>query len=265
MSSGTFPSNLGPIGSILKIWTQIDLWPWMTLIDGNICYSVNPLDALHFCVTWSTKCINLVFHSLGDDPWFTAIQQSCDASCMDYGNGLLLGSNYNDIQRLQRIQNWSAKLIYCAKKFDHASPYLQELHWLPVRERIIFKIMTVVYKCLTGTAPSYLTACLSLYRPARTNLRSASDITRLTEHNFRRLCNPQLRDLSLIRLLKSGTPYLLTSGRVTLYAVSKSVLKLTYLLIIASFFVCFIQFFADGLYFFVVTFRCKLLCAAILM
>ena len=37
-------------------------------------------------------------------------------SRMDYGNGLLLGSNYNDIQRLQRIQNWSAKLIYRAKK-----------------------------------------------------------------------------------------------------------------------------------------------------
>ena len=106
---------------------------------------------------------------------------------MDYGNGLLLGSNHNDIQRLQRIQNWSAKLIYRAKKFDHASPYLQELHWLPVRERVIFKIMMYVYKCLTGTAPGYLTACLSLYRPARTNLRSASDITRLTEHNFRRL------------------------------------------------------------------------------
>ena len=66
-------------------------------------------------------------------------------------------------------------------------------------------------------------------------------------------------------MIKSGTPYLLTSGRVTLYPVSKSVLKLTYLLIIASFFVCFVQFFADGLYFFVVTLRCMLLCAAILM
>ena len=108
-------------------------------------------------------------------------------SRMDYGNGLLLGFNYNDIQRLQRIQNWSAKLIYRAKKFYHASQYLQELHWLPVRQRIIFKIMTVVYKCLTGIAPSYLTACRFLYRPAHTNLRSASDITRLTEHNFSRL------------------------------------------------------------------------------
>ena len=100
-------------------------------------------------------------------------------SRMDYGNLLLLGANYNDIQRLQRIQNWSAKLIYRAKKFDHASPYLLELHWLPMRERIVLKIMTVVYKCLTWTAPSFLTACLSLNRPAPTSLGSAADIPRL--------------------------------------------------------------------------------------
>ena len=85
--------------------------------------------------------------------------------------------------------------IYRTKQFDHASPYVPLGDSLAVgkRERIIFKIMTVVYKCLTGTAPNYLTACLSLYRPARANLRSASDITRLTEHNFRRLMQSAIK------------------------------------------------------------------------
>ena len=174
---------------------------------------------------------------------------------------LLLGSNYNDIQRSQRIQNWSAKLIYRAKKFDHASPYLQELHWLPVRERIIFKIMTVVYKCHTGTAPSY-SLFIGLHAPTFVQLLISPGLQNITFADF---CNPQVTDLSPIRLLKYGTPYLLTSRRVTLYPVSKSVLKLTYLLVIASFFVSFEQFFADRLYFFVVTLRCMLLCAAILM
>ena len=145
---------------------------WLRLLTSNLCAPV-----------WITNS------AIFENPAFSGpchlIVWALILLHMDYGNGLLLGSNYNDIQRLQCIQNWSTKLIYRAKKFDHASPYLQELHWLPVRERIIFKIMTVVYKCLTGTAPSYLTTCLSLYRPARTNLRSASDITRLTEHNFR--------------------------------------------------------------------------------
>ena len=61
-------------------------------------------------------------------------------SRLHYDNGLLLGSNQSDIQKLQRIQNWAAKLICRATKQDHASPYLPELRWLSVEDRITFKI-----------------------------------------------------------------------------------------------------------------------------
>ena len=110
----------------------------------------------------------------------------CFAECfskMDYGNALLYGSTQSDLQRLQRIQNWAAKLINCALKKDHATPYLRELHWLPVRERITFKILVYVYKCIHGLAPPYLTSLLRLHYPARPGLRSASDTTRLFQHN----------------------------------------------------------------------------------
>jgi hypothetical protein len=102
-------------------------------------------------------------------------------SRLDYGNALLYNSKTSDIQRLQRIQNWAAKLIHRALKNDHATPYLKELHWLPVRERITFKILVYVYKCINGIAPGYLSSCLSPYRPGRSSLRSALDTTRLTE------------------------------------------------------------------------------------
>ncbi|XP_071807967.1 uncharacterized protein [Asterias amurensis] len=102
---------------------------------------------------------------------------------LDYGNALLFGSNSADIQRLQRLQNWAAKLVCRAQKHDHAKPYLQYLHWLPIRERITFKILVYVYKCLNNTAPGYLSSCLSLHRPGRSSLRSASDTTRLLEPN----------------------------------------------------------------------------------
>ena len=90
---------------------------------------------------------------------------------LDYGNALLFGSNATNIQRLQRIQNWAAKLVCRASKRDHATPYFKELHWLPVRERITFKILVYVYKCLNGTAPSYLSSCLSPHRHGRSSLR----------------------------------------------------------------------------------------------
>ena len=60
------------------------------------------------------------------------------------------------------------------RKTDHISPLCQFLHWLPIQQRIQHKINTLCYKCITGTAPSYLCDCLPLYMPSRT-LRSASD------------------------------------------------------------------------------------------
>ena len=147
-----------------------------------------------------TLCSSLTYHlrnitrirKFMDNDTCHLIVRALILSRLDYGNGLLLGSNACDIQRLQRIQNWAAKLICMARKFDHATPSLQELHWLPVRERVTFKILVTVFKCLSGVAPGYLSSCLSLYKARRVNLRSASDTTRLTQH-------------STIRTLKSAS------------------------------------------------------------
>lgn len=108
-------------------------------------------------------------------------------SKIDYGNGLLLGANKSDINRLQRIQNWAAKMICQVLKRDHATPCLQQLHWLPVEKRIIFKILLTVFKCHNQLSPGYLSASLVPYRPARASLRSASDTTLLTVHNTTKL------------------------------------------------------------------------------
>ena len=112
------------------------------------------------------------------------IVRSLVLSRLDYGNALQAGSNAKEIARLQRLQNWAVKLIFCASKKDHASPLFHQLHWLPVNERINFKILLYVYKCLNGLGPAYLTSCLSVYTPVRAGLRSASDVTRLVVHKI---------------------------------------------------------------------------------
>ena len=60
------------------------------------------------------------------------------------------------------------------RKTDDITPLFQFLHWLPIQQRIQYKIKTLCYKCITGTAPSFLCDRLQLYTPSRT-LRSASD------------------------------------------------------------------------------------------
>ena len=57
--------------------------------------------------------------------------------------------------------------------FQHISPVLQQLHWLPVSSRIQFKILLLTYKALNGLAPQYLADLIMFYTPGRT-LRSSS-------------------------------------------------------------------------------------------
>ena len=61
-----------------------------------------------------------------------------------------------EINKLQSVQNSAARVIACLRKFDHISDTLKELHWLPVEQRIIFKINLVCFKILNNLAPDYL-------------------------------------------------------------------------------------------------------------
>ena len=72
------------------------------------------------------------------------------------------------------------------KKFDHISDTLKGLHWLPVEQRIIFKINIICFKILNSLAPDYLVDLIHVYEPAR-YLRSSSDKWRLVikTYNFK--------------------------------------------------------------------------------
>jgi hypothetical protein len=100
-------------------------------------------------------------------------------SRLDYGNSLLGGISVANTQRLQRLQNRAARLIYCVNKRTSAPPLLRELHWLPVQQRIHFKILLHVYNCVNNTAPSYLKNLIHFYKSGRSNLRSSNDVLRL--------------------------------------------------------------------------------------
>ena len=78
------------------------------------------------------------------------------SSRLDYCNSLLAGVTGGLLDKLQSVQNAAARLITRTRKFDHITPVLRDLHWLPISRRIDFKIATLVYKCLHGLAPPYL-------------------------------------------------------------------------------------------------------------
>ena len=90
---------------------------------------------------------------------------------IDSCNSLLYGLPDLQMSKLQRIQNSAARLVTRSRTYDPVAPILQNLHWLPIRSRIDFKILLLTYQCLHGTAPAYLQDLVQQYQPAR-NLRS---------------------------------------------------------------------------------------------
>jgi len=80
-------------------------------------------------------------------------------SCrLDYCNSVFYGTTEGLMSRLQSVQNAAARLVSGARRYDHIMPVLQELHWLPVRRRMDFKMAALVYLSLSGMVPAYLAA-----------------------------------------------------------------------------------------------------------
>ena len=97
-------------------------------------------------------------------------------SKLDHCNSLLyINVPKNVIKKLQSVQNAAARLITRSRKCDHITPILLHLHWLPVSERIKFKILLLTFKALHQQSPTYIQDLITRYLPSRP-LRSSSTL-----------------------------------------------------------------------------------------
>ena len=95
-------------------------------------------------------------------------------SRIDYCNSLLYGVTTTNLTKLQREQNAAARLVCSVPRHEHVTPSLINLHWLPIRFRINFKMAMFAFKCIHGQAPNYLKNLIAIKKSTRHNLRSSS-------------------------------------------------------------------------------------------
>ena len=100
-------------------------------------------------------------------------------SHLDYTYGILGGLPKSSIDKMQAVQNMAAKITLGKGKYDSATSCLVQLHWLPVKFRIDYKIISIVHKCLHDEAPPYPTGMIEYIKPTRQGLHSGKDNTRL--------------------------------------------------------------------------------------
>ena len=162
-------SEIEPSKSIKNLGITFDPHLKMNLQVNSVCRTVN----------FHLRNIARIRRFIDQNTCAHAVR-SLVLSRLDYGNSLLGGISRCNVKRLQVLQNRAARLVFCVNRRTSAAPLLRELHWLPVQQRIEFKILLHVYKCVNSLGPSYLSDTVSLYDCARVGLRSSEDTTRLT-------------------------------------------------------------------------------------
>ena len=154
-------ATISQSSSCRNLGVMFDKHMKMDVQINNICRST------HFHL----RNIGAIRHVLTESAAAQLIH-SLVTSRFDYCNSLLYGLPDTQLDRLQRIQNIACRIVCQVPKAVHITPYLELQHWLPIKQRIVFKVLLLAYRAYSGMAPGYLCDLVCPKEPTRWSLRS---------------------------------------------------------------------------------------------
>ena len=112
---------------------------------------------MNICQTayFELKRISSIRRFLSEDATKTLVT-SYILSRLDYCNCLLMGTPNSVIQPIQKLQDFAARLVLLAPRHHHSTPLLEKWHWLPISERIKYKVACMCFSAINGSGLAYL-------------------------------------------------------------------------------------------------------------
>ena len=146
----------------------------------NLGYTISNTMSLELHVTNVCRSAYLALRQISSIRQFLSEDATKKLVCsfvlsrLDYCNSMLSGCPKYLVDRLQKVQNSAARLVFKTKKRQHVTPLLKTLHWLPIQARIDYKLSVLCHNYISGSAPEYFGQLLTIYTPSR-QLRSSAD------------------------------------------------------------------------------------------
>ena len=105
---------------------------------------------------------------------------------LDFCNSLYFDLPMYQLKKIQKVMNRAARLVGGVSLREHITPTLIELHWLPIKARIVYKICVLTYIALNKDKPKYLREKLTLFNTGlEVRIRHSYEVHRLTEPRAR--------------------------------------------------------------------------------
>ena len=155
-------TTVAPVSSVRNLGAMFDSTMSAKKHIGTVCRTVSYHigNVSKICKFLSPAACELLIHSLV-------------SSRLDYANSLLYGAPDTQLNRLQRMLHIAARIVTRTPSSHHIKKVLILLHWLPVKQRITYKILLMTFKALNNIGPNYLKVLLNPSVPSR-SLRSSS-------------------------------------------------------------------------------------------
>ena len=115
------------------VWPSTHTFHSTNISTTSVAHAISISVVRHVCSAMSTDTPNIVARAIVSPR-------------LDYCNALLAGMSESSLDKLQRVQNTLARVVTGLRRRNHITPVLKELHWLPIRARITFKLVKVVYR-----------------------------------------------------------------------------------------------------------------------